>query len=1538
MSKIKVLHLAVALLIVFSLFFPGGPVRAQGGPAEDHAGGRDKGVELTLRADGAPLPGGTAKLSIEATPLLDAPELEFHWVIPEAVQLLEAEYDTFSDAPMNQAVASQRTLSFPTAGTYKIAVSVTLRIAPEQTYGTSGVLFFIIDPNGSRVTDKDPDAHRPARSGPENEVIVYNTPADSTQNSPNDDPCFTIFVHATRIEYPVTKDGYGTPYTIPLAGVGIEFRESDTVFDDSYGTLGTDANGFVAGSFCDDDGPFGGDLEIYLRITAERGDPIVYVEDTSYFDEKYEYDTDVQSSGGGTLDFYINLGYNWSSIFNIVDAAWLARELWLNSGGSFDHETEIHWEPGYGEDGSYYNPTWEEITIADNPSNPDQWDELPIMHEWSHSADDYYSCDENPGGDHSWNEIIDSEMAWSEGYADYYPSAVRAVYGFPDANYYIDVDGAGTAHKKNLETCYDCPVTIENEGALARALWDLNDSGIDGRDGQDQVGYGHAAIQSVYISDVFYDIAYGDFDDTCNFDTYMRGWIDYGNPHDYQTAASVKQNTGYTLTPGKLIAENSTDASITSDYSAVDIYRWWNQLTYVADNSFSMNGPKFSAMQTLFKEAVNDLGGDPIGTEFTLELFNNTNIANQPAFAGQFYPESLIEPINALTTISDADPNCEVNALLALAQAVDDKEKGDVWLFTDGDTTQSPSVENLRQVLNENQLRASMALMGLCAKGENTTPPGPVSTEMLEGLAPEEQQALMSERLTHGQARGELGLMADDVPGGLVPYLLTAINSGGQFLYVDESQVEDAADILLAQITNSAGAGRWSDYVSDQATYQWDYLDWEFEWIDARLGENRGNPTDTQQLDLILPSPHFEYYNHGPFSVAHVFEDGYITFGNYNGFASNNTELPNPAVPNNVVYPYWDNIKPYCPPGEASSAACQGFIYTIQEGDWYVIEYDQYQYNQNEPLIINTFEVLLNLETGEIRYQYQTGPACAESATIGLENGEGNDAVQISYNDENYGCADTGYKFTPAPPQPSKTYAVAVDSTMEAIGFLLTGYSGSFEPLAVTTPDGAPVNCATPGTLCLDLDLVQYVQVNTYDRVGDWHAVVDAGNTGSGTYSFTSFATSPIAVENQNDHTLPTGTQQLLVEVTGQVDNCELTGLFHELDGSPVGYSIGFHDDGMHNDGEACDGVYGSGSFYLGVGSVYLTLKGYHNGEEFVRIDPVPYSFQPIEFTSLGDGANFGGVTELQFQLSNNSLVDHCYWVTYDAPEGWWIDFGWLPIACMDAGHSATVTYDVYMTDGTSNYLHSGTTGIITISLTEIEKGEISDSASARITRHRPPYNIHIFNPTNYLRPNGDSAVIEYFVTDIQGVAVADGTTVQLIANTGEVDPMIVQTEQGSFTATYTSGSYLGTAIIMAQTDNDVTASTEIEIINPLPDQITLSVSDNQLPADGISTATLVATVRDQWGDPVPNQLVQIGVEGDGQMGTLTGGEEVIIGHTDASGQMSTVFTSGLEVGVVGVRAELFYDEGSGNNVVDHDRRVIFIGGNLFRLPLVFRR
>ena len=59
--------------------------------------------------------------------------------------------------------------------------------------------------------------------------------------------------------------------------------------------------------------------------------------------------------------------------------------------------------------------------------------------------------------------------------------------------------------------------------------------------------------------------------------------------------------------------------------------------------------------------------------------------------------------------------------------------------------------------------------------------------------------------------------------------------------------------------------------------------------------------------------------------------------------------------------------------------------------------------------------------------------------------------------------------------------------------------------------------------------------------------------------------------------------------------------------------------------------------------------------------------------------------------------------------------------------------------------------------------------------------------------------------------------------------------------------------------------------------------------------------------------------------GTVTGGETAS-GVTDANGQFTTVFTTGTLAGHVGVRADLYYDQGSSPEVVQSARQEIILG------------
>ena len=548
--------------------------------------------------------------------------------------------------------------------------------------------------------------------------------------------------------------------------------------------------------------------------------------------------------------------------------------------------------------------------------------------------------------------------------------------------------------------------------------------------------------------------------------------------------------------------------------------------------------------------------------------------------------------------------------------------------------------------------------------------------------------------------------------------------------------------------------------------------------------------------------------------------------------------------------------------------------------------------------------------------------------------------VQVSYNDVNGAANAMGYKFTPMPPQPSKTYRIMVDGLMDEVYFLLTGYSGSFEPLKVYFPDSTMVSCQDQANVtCLDLGLVQYMQVKVNNRVGEWQAVVDAGHTGSGTYSFHSNAASAVGVLSMGDHSLSTaGGVGLLVDIGQAIDSNKLTGWFRTPNDQPFGSSFSLYDDGLHADGLAADGLFSSDPYTPAeVGTGYLYIEGQLEGTSFIRSDPVPFTFQPVNISSLGEGVNTGGGTELSFEIKNLDNQDHCYWYDTLRPEGWWVDgLGWIPMVCINAGETHTTDLTVYMAAGDTNDLPSGTTGEVTLTVTDYGEGVISDSTTALVTRYREPASINIYNSTFYLRPGGDIATVEFTVLDDQDMVVADGTEVYLNPTLGSVSPEVGITQNGYFTATFTTGNAEGVGSVNAFTLNGITARTEFDIVAAKPNQIRLQASPIILPPDGVSTSTLVATVKDGWGTPVYNQLVRIGVSGDGQMGNL-GGSEVVSGTTNIQGQFIAVYTSGTIAGEARARAELLIMGAEGYRPVHEDQQVIDLRVPELYLPLILR-
>lgn len=165
-----------------------------------------------------------------------------------------------------------------------------------------------------------------------------------------------------------------------------------------------------------------------------------------------------------------------------------------------------------------------------------------------------------------------------------------------------------------------------------------------------------------------------------------------------------------------------------------------------------------------------------------------------------------------------------------------------------------------------------------------------------------------------------------------------------------------------------------------------------YNWIDAMAGTAYSLSDDS---GVTIPMGfNFEFYGL-PQNTVTISSNGFLTFGS-SYYNYSNTSLPTTALPNNIIAPFWDDLNP----------GVGGTIYSLLEGTapdrrltiaWVGVPH----YGLGGAI---TFEATLYEGSNEIIFQYQDmsfeypGYDYGGSATIGLENPDGTDAMLYSYN------------------------------------------------------------------------------------------------------------------------------------------------------------------------------------------------------------------------------------------------------------------------------------------------------------------------------------------------------------------------------------------------------------------------------------------------------------------------------------------------------------------------------------------------------------
>lgn len=149
-------------------------------------------------------------------------------------------------------------------------------------------------------------------------------------------------------------------------------------------------------------------------------------------------------------------------------------------------------------------------------------------------------------------------------------------------------------------------------------------------------------------------------------------------------------------------------------------------------------------------------------------------------------------------------------------------------------------------------------------------------------------------------------------------------------------------------------------------------------------------PTGTYAADdegYIGPIPlGFEFIFYGDVkNEIYISTNGLILFNQPEADTYDNYNIPNDNVPDEFIAPFWDDLK----------QGAIGRVFYLAGEDSFTVQFTNWGFSSNND--INTWQVVLRSD-GKIRFYYKAINRISLYATIGIENANGDDGLQISYN------------------------------------------------------------------------------------------------------------------------------------------------------------------------------------------------------------------------------------------------------------------------------------------------------------------------------------------------------------------------------------------------------------------------------------------------------------------------------------------------------------------------------------------------------------
>jgi|GEM_PF-6820905 len=446
-----------------------------------------------------------------------------------------------------------------------------------------------------------------------------------------------------------------------------------------------------------------------------------------------------------------------------------------------------------------------------------------------------------------------------------------------------------------------------------------------------------------------------------------------------------------------------------------------------------------------------------------------------------------------------------------------------------------------------------------------------------------------------------LNYSPDLEPSGINGYKWHDLNQNGIFddsesgiegwtIYLDSNENGQLDDGEMSTVTSADGFYNFTDLgfgtytVAEQNEPRWNQTypasieyDWQdskqpdgitYDWVDISGVGTELDLGDDEAATVALPFS-FDFYGQANDDV-NISSNGYLTFGD-DATEHNNSSIINYSYhPDNFIAPFWDDLNP----------GYGGSIYHHYDAaeNRFIVQYQDVPRYEVEGSL--TFQTILNAD-GSIIYQYNDMDAAVNSATVGLENPDGDAGLQIVHNNNNdldpYIENELAIAFTPTNSSDAVSSHEVFVGTGETVSDL--NFGNTLEALRVETEDYEHYYDTTSGNAG-DEYRDDDVDLGVSGDVGGGYTVgwIDEGEyltynvdvPEDGTYQIVARVASNVDTDHSFDISIDgqmttvdfngTGGWQAWTDATG--GNLELTAGTHELrlDMGSSGFNVNYID------------------------------------------------------------------------------------------------------------------------------------------------------------------------------------------------------------------------------------------------------------------------------------------------------------------------------------------------------------------------------------------